>query len=100
MLRLDLRKNYQDSNPRPCGCEPNTLQLCVPIEMSLFFPLAECGDHVVEDYPDHTYLSTFKFVPQQDSDLERRIMENHKKHAYVNRFIFTIFHILLISFFL
>ena len=42
---------------------------------------AECGDHVVEDYPDHTYLSTFRFVPQQDSDLERRIMENHKKHA-------------------
>jgi len=41
---------------------------------------AECGDFVEEDYPDHTYLSTFKFVPQQDSDLERRIMENHKKH--------------------
>ena len=26
---------------------------------------AECGDFVVEDYPDHTYLSTFKFVPGQ-----------------------------------
>ena len=42
---------------------------------------AECGDYVVEDYPDHTYLSTFKFVPQQDGQLERRIMENHKKHV-------------------
>ena len=41
---------------------------------------AECGDYVVEDYPDHTYLSTFKFVPQQDGQLERRIMDNHKKH--------------------
>ena len=44
------------------------------------FP-AECGDFVIEDYPDHTYLSTFKFVPQQDGQLERRIMENHKKHV-------------------
>ena len=42
---------------------------------------AECGDYVVEDYPDHTYLSTYKFVPHQDSDLEVRIMENHKKHV-------------------
>ena len=47
----------------------------------LFFVTAECGDYVVEDYPDHTYLSTFKFVPQQDGQLERRIMENHKKHV-------------------
>lgn len=43
--------------------------------------LAECGDYVIEDYPDHTYLSTYKFVPHQDQELERRIMENHKKHA-------------------
>lgn len=42
---------------------------------------AECGDYVIEDYPDHTYLSTYKFVPHQDQELERRIMENHKKHA-------------------
>lgn len=47
----------------------------------LFFLAAECGDYVIEDYPDHTYLSTYKFVPHQDQELERRIMENHKKHA-------------------
>ena len=41
---------------------------------------AECGDYVVEDYPDHTYLSSYKFVPHQDPELERKIMENHKKH--------------------
>ena len=50
-------------------------------QFKLFFFVAECGDYVVEDYPDHTYLSTFKFVPQQDGQLERRIMENHKKHV-------------------
>ena len=41
---------------------------------------AECGDYVIEDYPDHTYLSSYKFVPHQDHELERKIMENHKKH--------------------
>ena len=34
-----------------------------------------------QDYPDHTYLSTFKFVPGQDEELERRICDNHKKHT-------------------
>lgn len=43
--------------------------------------IAECGDYVAEDYPDHTYLSSYKFVPHQDAELERRIMENHKKHV-------------------
>ncbi|GFY59062.1 FERM, ARHGEF and pleckstrin domain-containing protein 2 [Trichonephila inaurata madagascariensis] len=41
---------------------------------------AECGDFVSEDYPDHTYVSSFKFVPHQDAEFEHKIMENHKKH--------------------
>ncbi|XP_023245518.1 LOW QUALITY PROTEIN: FERM, ARHGEF and pleckstrin domain-containing protein 2-like [Copidosoma floridanum] len=49
--------------------------------MASYIVQAECGDYVTEDYPDHTYLSTYKFVPHQDQELERRIMENHKKHA-------------------
>ncbi|KAK7864426.1 hypothetical protein R5R35_000466 [Gryllus longicercus] len=57
-------------------CNDNTAAL-----MASYIVQAECGDYVVEDYPDHTYLSTYKFVPNQDPDLERRIMENHKKHA-------------------
>ncbi|XP_046392133.1 FERM, ARHGEF and pleckstrin domain-containing protein 1 [Ischnura elegans] len=57
-------------------CNDNTAAL-----MASYIVQAECGDYVVEDYPDHTYLSTYKFVPHQDSELERRIMENHKKHA-------------------
>ena len=51
---------------------------------SLITCAAECGDYVAEDYPDHTYLSTYKFIPHQDAELERRIMENHKKHMYVS----------------
>lgn len=42
---------------------------------------ASCGDYVAEDYPDHSYLSTYKFVPHQDKELEIKIMDNHKKHA-------------------
>ena len=38
---------------------------------------------MVEDYPDHTYLSTYKFVPHQDPDVERKIMDNHQKHMWV-----------------
>ncbi|XP_040566855.1 uncharacterized protein Cdep isoform X2 [Lepeophtheirus salmonis] len=57
-------------------CNDNTAAL-----MASYIVQAECGDYVIEDYPDHTYLSSFKFVPQQDADLERRIMENHKKHV-------------------
>ncbi|KAG8225190.1 hypothetical protein J437_LFUL001317 [Ladona fulva] len=57
-------------------CNDNTAAL-----MASYIVQAECGDYVVEDYPDHTYLSTYKFVPHQDAELERRIMENHKKHA-------------------
>ncbi|XP_063223774.1 FERM, ARHGEF and pleckstrin domain-containing protein 1 [Bacillus rossius redtenbacheri] len=57
-------------------CNDNTAAL-----MASYIVQAECGDYVVEDYPDHTYLSSYKFVPNQDHELERRIMENHKKHA-------------------
>ena len=49
--------------------------------MASYIVQAECGDFVVEDYPDHTYLATFKFVPGQDEELERRICDNHKKHC-------------------
>ncbi|KAJ8920884.1 hypothetical protein NQ315_015677 [Exocentrus adspersus] len=57
-------------------CNENTAAL-----MASYIVQAECGDYVAEDYPDHTYLSSYKFVPQQDQEMERKIMENHKKHA-------------------
>ncbi|XP_065569964.1 FERM, ARHGEF and pleckstrin domain-containing protein 2-like [Artemia franciscana] len=41
---------------------------------------AECGDFASEDYPDSYYLSAHKFVPHQDIEMEKRIMENHRKH--------------------
>jgi len=56
-------------------CNDNTAAL-----MASYIVQAECGDYVIEDYPDHTYLSSYKFVPHQDPELERKIMENHKKH--------------------
>lgn len=56
-------------------CNDNTAAL-----MASYLVQAECGDYVPEDYPDYTYLSSFKFVPHQDEEMERRIMDNHKKH--------------------
>eukprot|EP00091_Calanus_sinicus_P003668 TRINITY_DN13824_c0_g1_i1.p1 TRINITY_DN13824_c0_g1~~TRINITY_DN13824_c0_g1_i1.p1 ORF type:complete len:181 (-),score=42.57 TRINITY_DN13824_c0_g1_i1:559-1101(-) len=57
-------------------CNDNTAAL-----MASYIVQAQCGDYVVEDYPDHTYLSSEKFVPGQDEELERRICDNHKKHT-------------------
>merc|ERR550539_1670595 len=57
-------------------CNDNTAAL-----MASYIVQAQCGDYAAEDYPDHTYLSSENFVPAQDSELERRICENHKKHT-------------------
>ncbi|KAL1132219.1 hypothetical protein AAG570_010176 [Ranatra chinensis] len=57
-------------------CNDNTAAL-----MASYIVQAECGDYVAEDYPDPSYLSTYKFVQHQDRELERKIMENHKKHV-------------------
>ncbi|XP_042242881.1 FERM, ARHGEF and pleckstrin domain-containing protein 1-like isoform X7 [Homarus americanus] len=57
-------------------CNDNTAAL-----MASYIVQAECGDFVEEDYPDHRYLSLYKFVPTQDPELERKIMDNHKKHV-------------------
>lgn len=57
-------------------CNDNTAAL-----MASYIVQAQCGDYATEDYPDHTYLSSEKFVPGQDEELERRICDNHKKHT-------------------
>ncbi|XP_050684590.1 FERM, ARHGEF and pleckstrin domain-containing protein 1 isoform X2 [Leptidea sinapis] len=56
-------------------CNENTAAL-----MASYIIQAECGDFVPEDYPDHSYLSGYKFFTGQDPESEKRIMENHKKH--------------------
>ncbi|XP_030562571.1 FERM, ARHGEF and pleckstrin domain-containing protein 1 isoform X1 [Drosophila novamexicana] len=56
-------------------CNDNTAAL-----MASYIVQASCGDYVPEDYPDHTYLSSYRFVPHQDATMQRKIMENHKKH--------------------
>lgn len=57
-------------------CNDNTAAL-----LASYIVQAECGDYVAEDYPDASYLSSYKFVQHQDRELEKKIMENHKKHA-------------------
>ncbi|CAA9997625.1 unnamed protein product [Nesidiocoris tenuis] len=57
-------------------CNDNTAAL-----MASYIVQAECGDYSADDYPDHTYLSSYKFVQHQDRELEKKIMDNHKKHV-------------------
>lgn len=56
-------------------CNDNTAAL-----MASYIVQASCGDYAPEDYPDHTYLSSYRFVPHQDSSFQKKIMDNHKKH--------------------
>lgn len=58
------------------------LWIFVLIELFKLFFEAECGDFCNEDYPDHTYLSTARFIPNQSPDFEKKVMENHKKIMY------------------
>ncbi|XP_071084632.1 uncharacterized protein [Haliotis cracherodii] len=56
-------------------CSDNTAAL-----LASYIAQAEIGDFLVDDYLDHTYLSSMKFVPSQTPDLEEKIMEYHKQH--------------------
>lgn len=60
----------------------NMFLLCLIFyaESFLFLCVASCGDYAPEDYPDHTYLSSHRFVPNQDASMQKKIMECHKKH--------------------
>merc|ERR1719435_922254 len=65
-----------------CGqlhCNENTAAL-----MASYIVQAECGDFMEDDYPDHTYLSTYMFAPGQTPHLEKKIMDNHKLHKGIS----------------
>jgi FERM/RhoGEF/pleckstrin domain protein 2 len=47
--------------------------------MAGYIVQSDCGDYSSDDYPDHTYLSTSKFVPNQNADFQKKIMDCHKK---------------------
>ncbi|XP_041352937.1 FERM, ARHGEF and pleckstrin domain-containing protein 2-like isoform X4 [Gigantopelta aegis] len=55
-------------------CSENTAAL-----LASYIAQAEIGD-CLDEYQDHTYLSSIKFVPHQTPDLEQKIMEYHKQH--------------------
>ncbi|XP_065313478.1 uncharacterized protein LOC135922894 isoform X2 [Gordionus sp. m RMFG-2023] len=70
---LQLKRDLSDGT-MPCSDSTSAL-------LASYIVQADCGDYSFEDYPDHTYLSGIKFFPQQTPQLEKMIMENHKKHA-------------------
>ena len=36
-----------------------------------------------DEYSDYTYLSTIKMLPNQNPEIEIKIMEHHREHMYV-----------------
>lgn len=58
-------------------CNENTAAL-----LASYIVQSDCGDFAPEDYPDDSYLSSARFIPNQSSEFQRKVMENHKKLMY------------------
>lgn len=41
---------------------------------------ADIGDYSEDQFPDYTYLSQLKVLPNQTADIQVKIMEHHKEH--------------------
>uniref|UniRef100_A0A8R1E1M6 FERM domain-containing protein n=1 Tax=Caenorhabditis japonica TaxID=281687 RepID=A0A8R1E1M6_CAEJA len=54
-------------------CSDNTAAL-----LSAYLVQSECGDFSSEDYPDATYLSHSRFVPNQSLEFQKKVMDNHR----------------------
>ncbi|CAD6187522.1 unnamed protein product [Caenorhabditis auriculariae] len=46
--------------------------------LSAYLVQSECGDFSAEDYPDATYLSHTRYVPNQTIEFQKKVMENHR----------------------
>ncbi|VDO44550.1 unnamed protein product [Brugia timori] len=55
-------------------CNENTAALLVS-----YIVQSDCGDFAAEDYPDDSYLSSARFIPNQNTEFQRKVMENHMK---------------------
>uniref|UniRef100_A0A915PDA1 Moesin/ezrin/radixin homolog 1 n=1 Tax=Setaria digitata TaxID=48799 RepID=A0A915PDA1_9BILA len=55
-------------------CNENTAAL-----LASYIVQSDCGDFAPEDYPDDSYLSSARFIPNQSVDFQRKVMENHMK---------------------
>lgn len=47
--------------------------------MAAYMLQSECGDYYAEDYPDHSYLSGARFIPNQSAEFLKQVLENYKK---------------------
>lgn len=59
-------------------CNENTAAL-----LASYIVQSDCGDFAAEDYPDDSYLSSARFIPNQSAEFQRKVMENHMKLMYV-----------------
>ncbi|KAL3990024.1 FERM C-terminal PH-like domain family protein [Acanthocheilonema viteae] len=55
-------------------CNENTAAL-----LASYIVQSDCGDFAAEDYPDDSYLSSARFIPNQSAEFQRKVMENHMK---------------------
>uniref|UniRef100_A0A0N5APR3 FERM domain-containing protein n=1 Tax=Syphacia muris TaxID=451379 RepID=A0A0N5APR3_9BILA len=71
LLALQIRRDLANGELR---CNYNTAAL-----MAAHIVQSDCGDFNADDYPDHTYLTSGRFVPNQTVDFLKVVRENHMK---------------------
>ncbi|GFT82000.1 FERM, ARHGEF and pleckstrin domain-containing protein 1 [Nephila pilipes] len=71
LFGLQVKKDIANGHLQ---CNDNTAAVMIS-----YIVQADFGDYNPDKCSDGSYLSTFKFIPFQDAEFERKIMENHKK---------------------
>lgn len=69
---LQIKKDLASGNLQ---CSDSSAAL-----MASYIVQASCGDYSSEDYPNHTYLSSYRFVPHQNESFQKKVMDYHIKH--------------------
>ncbi|CAI4222219.1 unnamed protein product [Auanema sp. JU1783] len=70
LLTLQIRRDLATGD---LHCSESTAAL-----LAAYLVQSDCGDFSSEDYPDASYLSHSRFVPNQTYEFQQKIMENHR----------------------
>ncbi|CAJ0581141.1 unnamed protein product, partial [Mesorhabditis spiculigera] len=71
LLSLQIRRDLSQGH---FLCADSTAAL-----LAAYFVQSDCGDFSPDDYPDPSYLSHTRFVPNQTIHFQQKVMECHKK---------------------
>ncbi|CAJ0941619.1 unnamed protein product, partial [Mesorhabditis belari] len=71
LLSLQIRRDLSQGH---FLCAESTAAL-----LAAYFVQSDCGDFSADDYPDASYLSHTRFIPNQTIHFQQKVMDCHKK---------------------